>query len=143
MTTIHGHNMKSKYLFYLLFIFFFYIHAQGQDRRILADKAVYFFGPSVTEMDSLSEDDSEAIADFNYYTNRVVPYLRLNNLKTEYLSDRIIEIQYDSIKTITVYRDSVDFGTILTDSTNRPKVLKYVFTDDELKKEIKKYFKLK
>ena len=43
----------------------------------------------------------------------------------------------------TVYRDSADFGTILADGVNTPEILGSVLTDDELKKEIKAYFKVK
>ncbi len=117
--------------------------SQSQYRRILMEKQVYFFGPSIEEVDSLKDYTAEAINDFSTYTNKIVPFLKLNGIKTSYLSDRKIEFQVDSINTLVVYRDSVDFGTILTDGKKQPKLLKYVLTDRELKEEIEIYYKLK
>jgi len=91
----------------------------------------------------MDENNLDAIDDFNYYTNRVVPFLKQNNIKTEYLSDRNIVIKYDIDSRTTVNRDSIDFGTILTDGKSKPKILKYVLTDDELSEDVKLYFKLK
>ena len=107
------------------------------------DSAVYFFGPSNAELDTLNENYLDAIDDFNYYTNGVVPFIEQNNIQIEYLSDRNIVIKYGIDSSITVNRDSINFGTILYDGENKPKILKYVLTDDELKEEIKAYFKLK
>ena len=116
---------------------------QSQYRRVPTEKEVFFFGPSIEEADSLEDYTAEAINDFSAYTNKIVPFLRMNGIKTSYLSDRKIEFQVDSINTFIVYRDSVDFGTILTDGKKQPKLLKYVLTDIELKKEIENYYKLK
>jgi len=119
------------------------ILSHNYDEPADTSRTVHFFGPSTTEMDTLNEDDASALDDFNYYTSRVVPFIRQNNLKIKYLSGRIIEIPYDSKKLFIVYRDSVEFGTILADGVNTPEILEYVLTDDELKEEIKAYFKVK
>lgn len=127
------------------FIILIAFNVQPQDRNYHLDKekAVYFFGPSETEMDTINEDEADAIDDFYYYTGLVVPYINLNQIKAEYISARNIEIPYDSLMYITVHRDSVDFGTILTDGINPPKILEYVLTNDELKGEIRTFFNLR
>ena len=107
------------------------------------EKTVYFFGPSIAEQDTLNENNLDVIDDFFYYTNRIVPFLEQNNIKSEYLTDRNILIKYNVDSSITVNRDSIDFGTILTDGKNKPKILKYVLTDDVLEEKIKTYFNLK
>jgi hypothetical protein len=130
-------------IYFLLLVLSATMPLQSQYRRILSEKQVYFFGPSIEEVDSLKDYTAGAINDFSTYTNKIVPFLKLNGIKTNYLSDRKIEFQVDSINTLVVYRDSVDFGTILTDGKKQPKVLKFVLTDIELKEEIEIYYKLK
>ncbi len=129
------------------FIFLFFLllgnSLFAQENSADTEKAVYFFGPSNSESDSLTENDLDAIDDFNYYAAKVIPFLKQNNIKSKYLSDRNIVIKYDIDSSINVNRDSINFGTILTDWKNNPKILKYVLTDDELKEEIIKYYKLK
>jgi hypothetical protein len=126
-----------------LFLCFAAKPSQSQEKKSAAVWEICFFGPSLDEVDSLKEETAEAINDFSYYANKIVPFLRMNGIRTRYVSDRRIELQYDSLKTIVVCRDSVDFGTILMDGKNPPKVLKYVLTDIELKEEIETYYKFK
>ncbi len=133
--------MKSLVIFFALAGVLF-SNSYSQSKNIVQGKGVYFFGPSQAEMDSADEKNAEALDDFTYYTNRAGPYLNEHHLKADYISNRIIEIKFSNTM-MRVYRDSVDFGTILTDGINRPKVLEYVLTDDELKQEIRTYFKLK
>ncbi len=136
-------NQVYKICFIILFFLIYITLLSAQNNIVKYNKVVYFFCPSTTELDTIDENNLDAIDDFNYYTNRVIPFLKINNIKSEYLTDRKIEIIYDIDSSITVNRDSINFGTIFTDGKNKPKILKYVLTDDVLKKEIKTYFKLK
>lgn len=133
--------MKSLFVCSIVVLIAFNVNPQN--KRMAKEKAVYFFGPSEIEMDTIKEDEADAIDDFYYYTSLVVPYINLNQIKTEYISARNLEIPYDSLMYLVVHRDSVDFGTILTDGVNPPKILEYVLTDDELKREIRKFFNLR
>ena len=136
--------MKLHHLFLsLLLLLAVTLPSQCQYRRILTGKEVYFFGPSIEEVDTFKDYTAEAINDFSDYTGRIVPFLRRHDIKTSYLSERKIEFQIDSIRAFIVYRDSVDFGTILTDGKKEPKILKFVLTDVELKEEIQKYYNIK
>lgn len=117
--------------------------AECQTSNVITGRGVYFFGPSQLESDSLNEDDATALDDFTNYVGQVVPYLRANNLQTEYLSSRTIVVKYATSKSFLVSRDSVDFGTILTDGIKEPRLLKFVLTDDELRSEVRQYFNLK
>lgn len=110
------------------------------DSTLVNAKGIYFFGPSPTELDSIDENYNEAYADFSYYTNKVVPFIKSLGISPEYLSERIIKIK-NKIESITIDRDSLEFGTILFNGNNVPLILKYVLTDTELEKEIKQYFR--
>jgi hypothetical protein len=132
---------------YFLFCCFLWlpvlVTAQKQESRPVVGKGVIFFGPSASESDTISTNDSEAIGDFSTYTSKVVEFLQTHKMIYKYLSDQTIEIQYATVKHMTICRDTLMFGTILTDGKHTPKLLPYVHTDDELTKEIKTYFKLK
>ncbi len=135
-------SFKLLNIIVILLTFQFASQLTAQNNQTYSVNAVYFFGPSAAELDTLNENYLDAIDDFNNYTNKVVPFLKHNNIKTEYLFDRIIEIKYDIDLSIIVNRDSINFGTILTDGRNKPKILKYVLTDDVLMEDIKAYFKI-
>ena len=124
-------------------LFSLFATAYCQNPKVLSGKGVYFFGPSGAEADSMNQGNIEAIDDFGYYTTQIGPFLKAKHLQSGYVSDRNIEVHYGLQKHLSVTRDSVDFGTILTDGTKMPLVLQYVLTDEELKEEISKYFKLK
>ncbi len=126
-----------------IFVLFINTQSLAQIDTIKDGNAVYFFGPSTAELDTLNENYLDAIDDFYYYTNRIVQYLKQNNIKLEYLAARNITIKFDSDSSITINRDSINFGTILTNGKNKPIILKYVLTDDKLKEKIKAYFNLK
>jgi len=135
--------MKTSSILWISILLFVSAGAECQTSRAISGRGVYFFGPSPTESDSLNEDDATAIDDFTYYVGLVVPFLRANNLESEYLSDKNIVVDYTSGKSLLVSRDSVDFGTILTDGIKEPRLLKFVLTDEELKTEVREYFNLK
>jgi hypothetical protein len=119
------------------------VAAQKQDARPVVGKGVIFFGPSVTESDTINANDSEAIGDFSTYTGKVVEFLQKEKIVFKYLSDRTIEVQYATVKHLTVCRDTLMFGTILTDGKHAPELFPYVHTDEELIQEIKAYFHVK
>ncbi len=134
---------KVFFCVYILLLGYSNLLSQVQSDSAGKIRAVYFFGPSATESDTINENDAAALDDFNYYTSLAIPFIEQNNLKVEYTSERSIKIPYNSDRFFIVCRDSVDFGTILSDGVNPPKILKYVLTDDQLKDEVKAYFKLK
>ena len=117
--------------------------AQYLSTRIITGEGVYIFGPSLAEADNVSVDQVEALNDFTYYSGRIASFVRARGLTCEYVSARTIKIRFASKRFFTVYRDSVEFGTILADGRNKPRLYKYVVTDDELAKECKEYFNLK
>ncbi|MDE3057642.1 MAG: hypothetical protein KGJ59_06775 [Bacteroidota bacterium] len=129
--------------FVLLFLGYSGASAQYLSTRIITEKGVYLFGPSLVEADTLPLEQGEALDDFSYYGNKIAVFARSRGLTCEYVSERTIKIRFASKKFYTVNRDSVEFGTIFTDGTNEPLVLKYVVTDTELEEKCKEYFKLK
>jgi len=110
------------------------------DTALVNVRGVYFFGPSPTELDSIDENYNEAYADFSYYTNKVVPFIKSIGIAPKYLSAREIRIEQET-EPIIIDRDTLEFGTILLNDNNPPLILKYVFTDSELKEKINQYFK--
>ncbi|HTR80764.1 MAG TPA: hypothetical protein VMM58_03970 [Bacteroidota bacterium] len=135
-----------KHSIFLIGIFFlipFKTSAQFLSTRIITGEGVYIFGPSVAEADSLSLDEGEALSDFSYYSTRIAAFVRAKGLPCEYVSDRTIRVRFGSNQSFTVSRDSVEFGTILTNGKDKPWLLKYVVTDDQLKEECKEFFGLK
>lgn len=104
------------------------------DSAVVNVKGVYFFGPSQTELDSIDENYYEAYADFSYYKNKVVSFIKSIGIAPVYLSAREIRIEH-KIESIIIDRDSLEFGTILFNDNNPPRILKYVFTDIELKEK--------
>ena len=129
--------MMRTVLFCCLFVLPVLAAAQKQEARPVVGKGVVFFGPSVTESDTIDANNSEALGDFSTYTGKVVSFLQKQNLIFKYLSDRTIEIQYATVKHLTVCRDTLMFGTILTDGKHTPELLPFVHTDEELIQEIK------
>ncbi|HVN47652.1 MAG TPA: hypothetical protein VMU30_02405 [Bacteroidota bacterium] len=135
--------MMRTFLFLCLFFVPLLAVAQKQEARPVVGKGVIFFGPSVTESDTINADNSEALGDFSTYTNKVVAFLQKQNIVFKYLSDRTIEIQYATVKHMTVCRDTLMFGTILTDGKHPPQLLPLVHTDEEVIQEVKGYFNIK
>jgi len=115
---------------------------QDSSRQVISERGVYFFGPSLTEVDTSDTGAAEALDDFAFYRSKTVPFLEKNHLKDDYIWARRIEVRFGNQQKIIIDRDSVDFGTILTDGTKPPRLLKYVVTDDELIEEMNQYFEL-
>ncbi len=116
---------------------------QHQPTRVISGKGVFIFGPSLAEADTLSSDESEALNDFAYYSNKIAIFVRAEGIKCEYISARQIKVQYATVKIFIVNRDSIEFGTILTDGMKEPLLLKYVLTDTDLDEKCKEYFHIK
>ncbi len=91
--------MMRTVLFCCLFVLPVLAAAQKQEARPVVGKGVVFFGPSVTESDTIDANNSEALGDFSTYTGKVVSFLQKQNLIFKYLSDRTIEIQLRHRKT--------------------------------------------
>ena len=109
------------------------------DTALVNVKGVYFFGPSQTELDSVDDNYNEAYADFSYYTNKLSPYIKSIGITPEYLTARKIRIEQET-EPIIIDRDTLKFGTILFKDNKHSLILKYVFTDSELKEKIDQYF---
>ncbi len=110
------------------------------DSAIVNVKGIYFFGPSPSELDSIDGNYNEAYADFSYYTNKVISFIKSIGIVPEYLSARKIRIEFKT-KSIIIDRDALEFGTILFNGNNAPLILKYVLTDIELEEQINQYFR--
>jgi hypothetical protein len=117
--------------------------SQQESTQVVSGKGVFIFGPSLTEADSLSSDESEALNDFAHYSSKIASFVRAESIKCEYISTRHIIVQYASVKVFIVNRDSIQYGTILTDGDQKPVLLKYVMTDTEMEENCKEYFHIK
>lgn len=136
-------NMRilNKIILITLFGISSHLFSQNKlDTALVNVKGVYFFGPSQTELDSIDDNYNEAYADFSYYTYKVVPFIKSIGIAPVYLSARKIRIEQET-ESIIIDRDTLKFGTILFNDNNPPLILKYVFTDSELKEKINQYFK--
>jgi hypothetical protein len=116
---------------------------QHQPTRVISGKGVFIFGPSMSEADTLSSDESVALNDFALYSDKIASFVRAESITCEYVSARQIKVQYATVKVFIVNRDSIEFGTILTDGNKKPLLLKYILTDIEMEEKCKEYFHIK
>lgn len=130
-------------IFNLVFIMLPGLSFQEQSTQVVSGKGVFIFGPSLTEADSLSTDESDALNDFARYSSKIASFVRSKSIKCEYISARRIIVQYASEKEFIIDRDSIQYGTILADGHKKPVLIKYVMTDVELEENCKDYFYIK
>lgn len=120
---------------------------QLQDSLRVLEEAVICFGVSQSERDSLAQVDSgfeEVLSDFQFYVGKIRSFLDSCNISFGETTASAFSVIEDGRKPIEFLRDSLgaDVGIILIRPGKKPRVLPGVFTDQELRLEVVKYFGL-
>jgi hypothetical protein len=91
------------------------------------------------------EELTEVLSDFYYYYNKILPYLKKNNISSFYTTKAIIKIQQQDEKNTEYIKKKLNHvvGLIMVNSTSTPKIFLGVDTDIGLSLIISKYFKIK
>ena len=135
------------FLFLISFASFAQESAQSGTAKY-SGRIVVFFEPSQADFDSLAKDDGawidEVLSDFQYSAEKVLPFLKERGIRSDVTSADFIEIAWSN-QTFRFDRHKGDqgVGMIMSDGIHMPLFLYGVHTDDGLKEEFVKYFRIK
>ena len=120
----------------------------ADDTLHVSGKAVVFFGPSPAEYVSMSHEEKDAIDHdlyyFYHFRNKVLPFLKLNEIEAISTVRPKILIQFAGNDSITYARSDFDriVGLIMTDGRHEPRVFPGFATESELRSMFEAYFDL-
>ena len=138
-----------------LWIIFLYVTVasvsaqQPSDTLTLTRQAIIFFGPTQAERDSLNliKDSGieEVIDDYLLYVGRIRNFIDSNKISTNETTARTFILLQEDRKPVRLSRKSIgsDIGFIFMKNSKKPKILKGVYTDLDLRQLISDYFGLK
>ncbi|HEY3280325.1 MAG TPA: hypothetical protein VGJ83_07410 [Gemmatimonadales bacterium] len=118
------------------------------DSTLLAPRVVT--GPTVIVFwlpaaDTLSaEDQSSALDDMTYYTERIVPVLERDSIKLLPTNAETVYVALPNRQRRTILLSGLDypFGYVIVEPGGTERILAGVYADDELLDEIRAYFDL-
>jgi hypothetical protein len=137
------------------YIIFFYVTVasvsaqQPSDTLMLSRQAIVFFGPTQAERDSLNliKDSGieEVLDDYLLYVGRIRNFIDSNKISTHETTARTFILLQQGRKPVRLSRKSIgsDVGFIFIKHGKKPKILKGVYTDLDLRLLISDYFGLK
>ena len=120
----------------------------AENTLVVSGKAVVFFGPSNTEYLAMTDQEKDAIDeelyDFMHYRNKVLSFLKSNEIQEFLTALPQIQIQRSGAGSMTFTRREFDHfvGLIMTDGMNAPEVFLGAATNSELIRMFEEYFRL-
>jgi hypothetical protein len=111
-------------------------------RVVTGPTVIVFWLPSA---DTLSaEDQSSALDDMTYYTERIVPVLERDSIKLLPTNAETVYVALPNRQRRTILLSGLDypFGYVIVEPGGTERILTGVYADDELLDEIRAYFDL-
>lgn len=111
-------------------------------RVITGPTVIVFWLPAA---DTLSaEDQSSALDDMTYYTERIVPALERDSIKLLPTNAETVYVALPNRQRRTILLSGLDypFGYLIVEPGGTERILTGVYADDELLEEIRAYFDL-
>ena len=113
-----------------------------------AGRVVGFFEPSQADYDSLAKDDGawidEVLSDFQFNAEKILPFLKEHGISSDITSANFVEIAWSNqMFRFDRHKGDQGVGMIMSDGIHLPLFLYGVHTDDGLKEEFVKYFRIK
>jgi len=137
--------------FYIIFFYVSVVSVSAQeqaDTLMLSRQAIVFFGPTQAERDSLSliKDSGieEVLDDYLLYVGRIRNFIDSNQISTNETAARTFILLQQGRKPVRLSRKSIGsyVGFIFMKHGKKPKILKWVYTDLDLRQLINDYFGL-
>jgi hypothetical protein len=137
--------LMKKIILYLFLLFGSFVY--GQNIKVNSsslDKEIIFWGPSKGESDStMNNEDAEVYSDYYYYIEKVTPRLKQLGIETKDTTSPVIKINYDNNKVKSFTREKNSIGYIFNDGEQKPILIRYVMTDDDIISKAKDFFNIK